>query len=74
MTLSSALPPLQKEAGCRAYYQAADLTNGVLLAESGAQTPVRSASLIKVPILFAALDAVREGALSLGADIPISPA
>jgi beta-lactamase class A len=51
----------------------ADLETGAVLFDQAGESRVVSASLIKVPILLAALDQVQEGRLALEQEIPVSP-
>lgn len=71
MTLQSALLHTQEETGCNAFFAVQDLTSGEVLAVHREDTPVPSASLIKLPLLLCALEAVQKGELSFDRQIPI---
>lgn len=71
MTLQSALLHTQEKAGCNAFFAIQDFTSGEMLASHAEDTPVPSASLIKLPLLLCALEAVQNGEFSLDQRIPI---
>lgn len=71
MTLQSALLHTQEETGCNAFFAVQDLTSGEVLAVHREDTPVPSASLIKLSLLLCALEAVQKGELSFDRQIPI---
>ena len=71
MTLQSALLHMQEKTGCNAFFAVQDFTSGEVLAVHEEDTPVSSASLIKLPLLLCALEAVQKGELSFDRQIPI---
>ena len=50
MTLQSALLHMQEKTGCNAFFAVQDFTSGEVLAVHEEDTPVSSASLIKLPL------------------------
>ena len=71
MTLQSAFLHMQEKTGCNAFFAIQDFTSGKVLAIHEENTPVPSASLIKLPLLLCALEAVQKGELSFDQRIPI---
>lgn len=62
---------MQEKTGCNAFFAIQDFTSGKVLAIHEENTPVPSASLIKLPLLLCALEAVQKGELSFDQRIPI---
>lgn len=71
MTLQSAFLYTQEKTGCNAFFAIQDFTCGEILAIHAKDTPVPSASLIKLPLLLCALEAIQKGELSFDQQIPI---
>jgi len=71
LTLQSAFLHMQEKTGCNAFFAIQDFTSGKVLAIHEENTPVPSASLIKLPLLLCALEAVQKGELSFDQRIPI---
>lgn len=71
MTLQSAFLYAQEKTGCNAFFAIQDFTSGEMLASHSEDMPVPSASLIKLPLLLCALEAVQKGEVSFEQRIPI---